>query len=484
MREDALARILLVEAVEATDRTGELLPLADREQATRTVVRSGTGAAARDARVLRLLGARADLLLGPLSRRYPVFREILERSRIPGWTGPLVLLLAFAAGVGLAALEGTRRINLLAFPFLGVIVWNFAVYLIVAAGALRGLARGQAAVRRAPGWFSRTIGRRLAAAVERTASVHATLGEVVARYVSSWGRIGGPLLAADGRRLLHVGAASLALGMLAGLYLRGIVFRYEAGWESTFLGPRAVRAILGFVYGPASMLSGIALPQTDTAVSALRWTEDGAGGGDAAPWIHLVSVTLALYVIVPRLILAGLAWFEAWRRRRASALPGDLLDYARRVLGAAQAGQAQGAVTVLPYASAVSDEARAPLQRWLEGAFGQGATMNLRPMVPYGEESGLGAALAPGAGTAAEGIVLLMSAAATPESENHGLAVAAARDSARGVRPQCELRVVLDESAMAQRFDAGRMAERRKLWQDFVHGYGVDAEFVDLRTAS
>ena len=60
-----------------------------------------------------------------------------------------------------------------------------------------------------------------------------------------------------------------------------------------------VRAILGLVFGPASSLTGIALPRTDEAVGALRWTA-GGGGGDAAPWIHLVAVTLGLYVVGPR----------------------------------------------------------------------------------------------------------------------------------------------------------------------------------------
>ena len=34
---------------------------------------------------------------------------------------------------------------------------------------------------------------------------------------------------------LHAGAAALALGLVAGLYVRGLVLDYRAGWESTFL---------------------------------------------------------------------------------------------------------------------------------------------------------------------------------------------------------------------------------------------------------
>ena len=40
----------------------------------------------------------------------------------------------------------------------------------------------------------------------------------------------------------------------------------------------------------------------------LRWTAEG-GGGDAAPWIHLIALSLILYVVLPRLLLAAVAGF-------------------------------------------------------------------------------------------------------------------------------------------------------------------------------
>jgi hypothetical protein len=486
--------MLLVKAVEEVDRTGELLPLADREHATRTVLRTHDGAAARElspdarsSRVLRLLDQRAELLFAPLAARFPVFRDILERSRFPGWLTAIVLVAAFATGIALASLDGARRINILAFPFLGVIAWNFAVYCWFGAEAVRRMTGSSSRIAAGPGWSAKAITRRLGGLIDQTSRVHAKLGEVVARYATDWANVGGPLLGAHARRLLHLGAAALALGMIAGLYFRGVVFRYEAGWESTFLGPRAVRAVLGIVFGPASALSGIALPATDEAVAALRWTATG-GGGDAAPWIHLVAVTLGLYVVAPRALLALLARIDGWRWRRATALPDELLGYARGTLGAAHAGQGSGDVIVVPYACEVAVEARATLDRWVEKEFGRAARTDLRAMAPYGQEEQLRSALV-GAGIGnAEGLVLLLSLAATPESENHGLAIAAARDATRGAKPERALRVVVDESGYGSRLAgdaslAGRIDERRRLWRDFIRGYGVDAVFVDLRAA-
>jgi hypothetical protein len=494
MREEALGRMLLVKAVEEADRTGELLPPADREHATRTVLRSPDGAAAkelssdaRSSRVLRLLDERAELLFAPLAARYPVLREILERSRFPGWLTSITLVAAFATGIGLASLDGARRINILAFPFLGVVAWNFAVYAWFIVHAIRGTAGTSNRFAVGTGWSTKAITRRLGGIIDQTSRVHAKLGEVVTRYATDLARIGGPLLAAHARRLLHLSAAALALGMIAGLYFRGVVFRYEAGWESTFLGPRAVRAILGIVFGPASALSGIALPTTDEAVATLRWTATG-GGGDAAPWIHLIAVTLGLYVVAPRALLALLALIDGWRWRRAAALPDELLGYARGTLGAAQAGQGSGDVIVVPYAYELAAVARTTLDCWVESEFGRGARTDLRPMSPYGQEDQLRSALVEAGIGNAEGVVLLLSLAATPESENHGLAIAAARDATRGAKPERTLRVVVDESGYASRLAgdaslASRMDERRRLWRDFVRGYGVDAAFVDLRAA-
>jgi hypothetical protein len=506
MREATLGRLLLVKAVEETDRNGELLPLADRESATREVLRSegvttpapGSGAVApagageaRGPRMMRLLAERAERLFGPLAARYPVLNDILERSRLPAWFSTLVLGGSVAAGLVLASLDGTRRINILAFPFLGVIAWNLVVYVLVIVHWARDAGAATPVRRARPGWTQTAISRRLARLVDRTSQVHVRLGEVVSRYAADWGVVGGRLLSAHARTLLHLAAAALALGLVAGLYLRGVVFRYEAGWDSTFLGSGAVRSILGWIFGPAAALTGITLPSTEAAVAALRWTPEG-GGGDAAPWIHLIAVTLALYVIAPRLLLAGLAGLDGWRWRRAKALPDALLAYARNVLGAAHAGHGSGEVVVVPYACDVSADTRRGLQRWLEAEFGPGARPDLRPKTPYGQEEELRRSLEAGDSTGAppqaEGVILLMSLAATPETENHGQAIAAARDFARRAQPELEMRVVLDETAYVARLGgdgslAGRIEERRELWRRFVRGYGLDAQFVNLAAA-
>ena len=83
-------------------------------------------------------------------------------------------------------------------------------------------------------------------------------------------------------------------------------------------------AIVTTVLAPASALSGIALPDA-ASFSALRFTPDNPGAGaPAAPWIHLIALTLALVVVVPRLVLALACGVASWAPHRlvAQSLPG------------------------------------------------------------------------------------------------------------------------------------------------------------------
>ena len=126
----------------------------------------------------------------------------------------------------------------------------------------------------------------------------------------------------------------------------------------------------------------------------------------------------------------------------------------------------------------VGEALAAPLSR----AFGSGARPELRKPIAYGDESVIPAAFDADAHRVA-GRVLLMNLAATPETENHGAAIVAARDHVRRARPEQRLLVLVEESAYAARFPAsgpapGRLEERRRLWRDFVGGYGVEVAFT------
>ena len=80
------------------------------------------------------------------------------------------------------------------------------------------------------------------------------------RFAALWLERSRGLATRRAETLLHAAAAALALGLIAGLYLRGLVFDYRVGWQSTFLTPEAAHAVVTTLLAPAARLSGIALP--------------------------------------------------------------------------------------------------------------------------------------------------------------------------------------------------------------------------------
>jgi hypothetical protein len=478
----------MVKAIEEIDRAGSILPPGDRAQATRETMRelgvaSGdAGSGVGDPVVAGALADRAERLLAPLVERHPIVGEVLGRTRTPAWILAILLLIAFASGIALSALDGSRRINILAFPFLGLIAWNLVTYGVLAGAWLRRRRSGKPGSAPSRPWFGRAFARRMGPLVKRTARVHSVLGQAIGRYAGDWVEVGAPFIAQHARRWLHLAAATVALGLIAGLYLRGTVLRYEAGWESTFLGPAAVKTILGVLFGPVAGWSGVELPRTAEAVAALRWP---GGGGDAAPWIHLIALSLAAYIVVPRLLLAGLATAALGYLGRPRALPDALRPYAASVLGSGGHVRPGGVTSVTPYAYEPSEATLAGVERWLPSVTGTETRIDRRTTLRYGEEDMAGAAFDSGAHRVADLHVVLMSLAATPEAENHGVVIAAARDSARRARPPAAVRVVVDESPYVERFAgdaslASRLDERRRLWRDFVAGYGLEADLVEL----
>lgn len=488
MRETILREVLLVKAIEEADRTGSLLPFGDRERAAREALRSagvGAEAGARGGLTPALeeaLAVRASRLLHPLRDRHPVLREVLLRSRPPVWFGSLLLAAALATGVGLSALDGSRRINILAPPILGLVLWNLLVYLGLAIAAARRL--GDRAPSDAP--FGRTVargvGRRLGPLLARTEAVDTLLGVAVRRFTADWLETAAPLLGCHLRRWFHLGAAAVAAGLVAGLYLRGLVLRYEAGWESTFLEPQQVKALIDLLFGGVASLAGITLPQTVAEVAQLRW--DGAGGGaTAAPWIHLIALFLTALVVLPRLALAAIAGVAGLRLQGTGHLPAHVVAYARLALGVAR--DAPIAVSVTPYAFEPPADLLASLGAVLARTYGSGVLPELRAAIAYGGEDAIAAAFDADAHRVA-GRVLLMNLAATPETENHGAAIVVARDQTRRARPEQRLLVLVDDSSYVERFATaagGRLEERRGVWRSFVEGYGVEVAFTHDRDA-
>lgn len=488
MHERALRTVLLIRSIDEGDTVGEVLSLAERAEATRSATRDGPVRPAAAGRALsrdaeRLLVRRADLLLDKLRARSPMIAQMLALASGASWLGPGLLLLASASGLSLSALDGSRQINVIAFSLLGLIAWNLLVFVVLIAARFkpgRGDAGTDSPLARL---YERWVRGRVESLLRRSSAFNLPLSQALQRFARDWAAVARPLVVLRARRLFHLCAAMVALGLIAGLYVRGIVLRYDAGWDSTFLGPQSARTLFTALYGPASVVTGIALPATDEALQALRW-KGAAGGVPAAPWIHLIAVTALLYIVLPRALAVIATSVGLLRLARHPELPASLVPYARALL--LQSGEAPAlSARVIAYAYEPARESLDGMRSLLGGALGGAVELEPATVIAYGEEDVLAARLRGGRADAADCHVLLMSLAATPERENHGQVIAALRDRIGGAREGGGLLVLIDEAPYAARMqgDASferRLDERRNAWREFVAQQGLQACIADL----
>jgi hypothetical protein len=95
----------------------------------------------------------------------------------------------------------------------------------------------------------------------------------------------------------------------ASLLVQGLVVEYRVGWESTFLDARQVHGILSLLLMPVVAL----FPFEPFSVQEVAGLQLGPGdiGRPDPRWVWMYAALLALLVVVPRAVLAGLAFWRA-----------------------------------------------------------------------------------------------------------------------------------------------------------------------------
>ena len=351
MQERALRKVLLIQAIEETDRRGEALPLAERAAATREA--AGKNVSGLETQTEAQLSSatewflirRAELLLRSLRGRSPGIDYVLA---VAGGATSLdrgALVCAFTLGILLCFLDGGHAINIFALPLVVLIVWNLLVY-VLRLGRRRGRIVASTAstpstvakvVPRASlfaSFYSRWARTRIDRLLGHSTRFNAPLAPGLRRFAGDWWEVAQPLFAARARRLLHLSAMAVALGLIAGYSFRGIILRAGAGWVGgNALGPGTAHTLLAVLYGPASLISGIELPPA-AGIAELQLTAAQRSGGDAAPWIHLIAWTAGLYILLPRLIAVLYTSFNLWRLSRRLPVPTGIVGYVRTLFAA------------------------------------------------------------------------------------------------------------------------------------------------------
>ena len=442
--ENTARQIVLVQAFDQNE--GPLWTAEDRAWASRLALETA-GAAAPPEKFLAARAAHALQRLQP--RDVAIQRWLAQRRSSWLWAA---CVLGLVAGVLLDSLGGAHIINLLAPPVWGVIAWNLLVY----AGLL--LVRNFKGLRP---WVSARI----------YGSTHgSTAGSAPLQQArAAWAEQAMPLAGARIAVPLHLAAAALAVGLVAGLYLRGLVFDYRAGWQSTFLSSDSVQAILSKLLSPATALTGLDVPSA-VQFEALRITPNAPQAtATAAPWIHLYATMLALLVIGPRLLLALSATARAGMLARRFPLPISGA-YFQQLLARQRGGVAQ--VHLLPHGTAPTAQAVLGLRALLAQVLGDDVQLKVASPCTYGNEEFV---VAPVTGSLC---IALFDMATTPEEQTQGLFVKLLRAAA----PSQPLLIVVDESGFTRRFGKlpDRMSQRRAAWQAFGDQASVGVLCTDL----
>jgi hypothetical protein len=461
MRESEAQTVLAVKAFEEADPQGSWIPFPARERASaRARADAGPAADALSTDVAETsVALRAAALRETLDARLPWLRALLRATRFGAGLWPWALVGGLVVGVLLNELGPTRQIDVLKLPLLALLAWNVAVYVAI---LVRWISRRLTPDRAPRGdreptdpWLGRLLARAAEARSRRKAGSApdaVVQARAVASYLSAWRAVSAPLTGARTLLIFHLGAAALALGVVVGMYLRGLTTEYRATWQSTFLGTEATRGVLSVFLWPATFIRGGGVPPVEGIRSPLD--------GPAAPWIHLYAIQTLLVVVLPRAALAALAARRCARIRHR--LPLDLSGaYFRAFLAPTEGASVR--VEILSYARREDPRAAAALRSLLLDLYGRGADLVTLPSADYGAEA---AQIPFGRGDVCAHRVVVFDAAATPEEEVHVRFVSEVRDD---TAPGHDLRVLVDASGLRERgFPEDRVRERRRAWDRAV----------------
>jgi hypothetical protein len=450
---DQLRSALLLRSIEEADPLGRVIPLETREQVSRESQSQENPVMVRAQNLIAKLG-------GPLQKIILTTLKSTYASTAK-WAWALVLG-AFVVGWFSRQLGSERVIDILAFPLLGLIIWN----VVVCSYCLFRELRPGAAVGKTPRWIttleSKThpeISQLIDQSIPELGS-RENLKQGVSGFLAGWKEKFRATHQAAHKLVFHLAALALALGMVLGMYAQGLRKEYRAAWESTFLEPPAVHRLFTWILRPASAVTGISLPDAAT-IAALRQPAAGPtpATANAAPFIHLWAASAALWIGLPRLLLIALAWRA--RHRNAPTWTAEISEMQQRY--AVEAAGRTLIVDVIPVyfapETATGEAIRAAvLKRW-----GGKTRVHFLPKMELGEEESYLASWAP----ADAGTVVAFSFASTPEQDVQGEVIIAIAQRAS------QLLVITDAFGFEDRHHAlpefpQRFAQRHAAWQRVI----------------
>ncbi|MEX0828726.1 MAG: DUF2868 domain-containing protein [Nitrospirales bacterium] len=476
MNRTTFSKILLVQALEESDPHGSHLPLSTRHHATQQAKaqhpRSSDHSLETD---LSFLSTRSDIMWAFVNKAFPAFAHSWNHLQADIPTA-LVAIPALGVGLFMNGLGESQRVNLLNFPLLLLLLWNGGMYLSSALLPLWKSLVKTTWLDMTATWLAKMAGkgrpRFWPAAHLSDHSAAPWIQEATKRYTElCWPHVRS-VWRQRLQQLLHLGAVCMAVGIILGMYIRGLVLDYQATWESTFLSANQVQGLLHTLLSPAAWLLRHPFPD-ESGILSLQAPQHGP----AALWIHMWAITALVVIVIPRSILMWVSQRKLSQTRGTFALP---LDHPYFVhLLAPDRGQGVQ-VDILPYSYQPSAKAKNFLDRAFLDLFGYLASIHWHPAMPFGQEIPNW----PKVSTAIRIGVVIFNAGQTPEGEVQGEWLHTTQTQMDAARPGSRLLVLLDEEPYRQTIEEKRVMERRQAWQRLGNQYHIEIVPLDSTTTS
>ncbi len=476
MNRKKFSQVLLVQALEESDPHGNHLPLSTRHHATQRARDKHPPSSDHSVETdLEFLTARSEIIWAFVDKAFPTFMKSWNHLQVDIPTA-FVAIPAIAAGLFMNGLGESQRVNLLNFPLLLLLLWNSGMYLSSTLLPFLKSSVHTTWLDTATSWLSKLAEirsqRSWRTATFSDSSTTYWVQETTKRFTTLWWPHVKPTWTERLRQLLHVGAVFMAVGIILGMYIRGLALDYQATWESTFLSANQVQMFLHFLLSPAAWLLDHPFPNVSEIVSL-----QAPQHGPAAPWIHMWAVTAIAAIIIPRSIMVWMRQRSLRQARETFVLP---LEHPYFVhLLAPDRGQGVK-VDIMSYSYQPSQETKKFLDLALLDLCGNLASIQWQQPIPFGQEYSNPAEVSKEVRTS----VVIFNAGQTPEGEVQGEWLHSMQTQMETHRRGSRLLVLLDEEPYSTALDDNRVIERRQTWQRLSSQYHLSIVPLNANTTS
>jgi len=455
-------QVMLVRAIEQAQDTTNFWSKDDAKDATRETNEI-------NASFEQFVARRAKWVLNNIKKNKSAPKIDLSISHLPTIAGWLMIAAALIIGFVTDHLISDRRVNILEYPLIVLILYNFGIYIAILAIGIGKLFSSNG---KSGGILTKVIdamGRWSLRGVIKTTD--GKEGPWIENFKDDWCSISASLNLHRLYLIMHAASMSFAAGMLGGLYARGLFKEYRAGWESTWCASGdCIHAIATVVLTPGALLWNMKIPDA-VHIAGLRFPE--STGEIAGDWIHLYAGTILVCIIIPRFLLACWSGISKWRLQRSFFKPIGPYFVS---LKAIREGKPVD-VLVIPFRYELTPQVKSDLQRQLERVYGIEVTISVKAPVKMGEDTkDWKMALGKESHIA---VFVIFNIIATPESDDHGQLLKRLRKEVPG---EVSVIPIVDTGPAPPEWDRDRLMVRSKLWRHELDHLGFEPLLLNLKT--